>query len=102
MTSAQLKTEIICPDLMHWTILALIHNSCPWNVITVLKVAVNPVFLKCIYLEIHADRLLAFLAYGPLLWPGPFYGHLLYLALPEYSAIPLFLRMRSHAKSNVT
>ena len=38
------------------------------------------------------------LAYGPLLWPGPFYGHSLYLVLPEYSAIPLFLHMRSHAK----
>ena len=35
------------------------------------------------------------------LWPGPFHDHLLYLALPEYSAIPLFLHMRSHAKVTV-
>ena len=38
------------------------------------------------------------LVYGPLLWPGPYYGHLLYLALSEYAAIPLFLHMCSNAK----
>ena len=42
-----------------------------------------------------------YIAYGLLLSPGPFYGHLLYLALPEYSAIPLFLHMHSHAKVTV-
>ena len=36
--------------------------------------------------------------WSPIIWLGPFYGHLLYLALPEYSAIPVFLHMRSHAK----
>ena len=62
----------------------------------IIALSLTTVTADRVYMSEHLS--MRHITYGPLLWPGPFYGHLLYLALPEYSAIPLLLHMRSHAK----